>query len=411
MSVNTKSQNEWFSRFISHLKTEQYTMGTISRYRPVIRRFLTFLEKQGVELNDVQLKHVNKFLRSVLQRFRRQHGRLPKKANGLADHSSGVHILLRFALGQWPPERTPTTQAERFQHRIRAEYVEWVVNVRGLSPATVLILGSEAKRFLNWLGARTSEARISALSVTDLDRYFQNRSLSWGRTSMRSATNWLRSFLRWLHTTGRTRHDLSTVVASPSKYDLETVPSALPSSAVKTVLEAARTDHTAQGIRAYAMLSLLAKYGLRASEIVGLRLNDIDWQKGIIRIRHSKTRTISYLPLLPEVGTAIVRYLQKGRPKTAFREIFIRNCAPYRPLKNGRSLHTLIAQRVESAGVITSSRRGPHAFRHARAVSLLRAATPLKEIGDILGHRSPLSTMTYLKLAIDDLRSIALAGC
>ncbi len=153
---------------------------------------------------------------------------------------------------------------------------------------------------------------------------------------------------------------------------------------------------------------LLSKYGIRAGEITALRLDDIDWHKEVIRVRHTKTGVVSYLPLLREVGDAILKYLQKARPKNSFREIFIRDRAPYRPFQNGRSLYSLIRNRVDVAGVVTSSKRGPHAFRHARAVSMLRAAVPLKEIGDVLGHRASSSTMTYLKLATEDLRTIAM---
>jgi integrase len=111
---------------------------------------------------------------------------------------------------------------------------------------------------------------------------------------------------------------------------------------------------------------------------------------------------------MPEVGNAILKYLQKARPKTSFRQIFIRTRAPYRPFPTGAGLYNIVRKRLDIAGVVTSGRRGPHAFRHTRAVSMLRARVPLKEIGDVLGHRSVTSTMTYLKLAVDDLRAIAL---
>ena len=101
-------------------------------------------------------------------------------------------------------------------------------------------------------------------------------------------------------------------------------------------------------------------------------------------------------------------YLQKGRPKVAAREIFIRLRAPYRPLQSGSSLYSGIVRRLQEAGVKWQGKHGPHAFRHARAVSLLRAAVPSKLIGDVLGHRASTSTAVYLKLATDDLRKIAL---
>jgi site-specific recombinase XerD len=111
------------------------------------------------------------------------------------------------------------------------------------------------------------------------------------------------------------------------------------------------------------------------------------------------------LPLIDSVGEAILAYLQTGRPKTPAREIFIRSCAPYLGL---HSVYPLVQHRFREAGFHAAGKRGPHAFRHARAVSLLRAETSLKQIGDILGHRSTASTTTYLKLATEDLRAVAL---
>ena len=134
----------------------------------------------------------------------------------------------------------------------------------------------------------------------------------------------------------------------------------------------------------------------------------MDWRQDVIRIRHTKTYIVTKLPMVPEVGEAILEYLEKGRPTTTAREIFIRIHAPYRSFKNGSSLYTPVRYRIDTAGVVTAGKRGPHTLRHARAVSMLRAAVPLKDIGDVLGHRSTDSTRVYLKLATDDLRAVGL---
>jgi integrase/recombinase XerD len=111
------------------------------------------------------------------------------------------------------------------------------------------------------------------------------------------------------------------------------------------------------------------------------------------------------LPLTGEVGEALLNYLRQGRPQTDAREVFIRARAPYRPLS---SLYREVRRRVEAAGVKPSGKSGPHTFRHARAVTLLRAGVSRKLIGDLLGHRSEEATLVYLKLATEDLRAIAL---
>jgi site-specific recombinase XerD len=211
--------------------------------------------------------------------------------------------------------------------------------------------------------------------------------------------------LRYLHRTGRTTIDLSPHVIAPLLYAYEGVPSILERDQIAAVLQAAGQDRTPVGLRDHAMLQLLATYGLRSSEIRNLRIDDIDWRAESIRIRHSKTRACSFLPLMEPVGEAVLAYLRSGRPKTDAREIFIRTRAPYCKLG---MLASAVRRRLRDAGVEPPGKCGPHIFRHARAVEMLRAFVPQKVIGDLLGHRSTESTTPYLKLATEDLRAIAL---
>ena len=134
----------------------------------------------------------------------------------------------------------------------------------------------------------------------------------------------------------------------------------------------------------------------------------MDWRADRFVVRHTKTGLQSVLPLVPAVGDALLAYLRRGRPVTDAREIFVHTKAPYRPFSRGSSLYLLVRLRLEAAAVSPAGTRGPHTFRHARAVSLLRASATTKMIGDLLGHRSAESTRPYLKLATDDLREVAL---
>jgi len=114
------------------------------------------------------------------------------------------------------------------------------------------------------------------------------------------------------------------------------------------------------------------------------------------------------LPLLAEPGEALLRYLEKGRPPSTHREIFLRVLPPHRPFRDGSILNCVTRARLRAAGVHPRGKKGPHAFRHARAVSLLRSGIPLKVIGDVLGHTTAQATAEYLKLATEDLRPVGL---
>jgi site-specific recombinase XerD len=280
--------------------------------------------------------------------------------------------------------------------------------LRGLATDTRQDRIARARELLEALGEGSEPELLKKLEVRDIDAYVSHRVAGLRRNSIKSLTGSLRVFLRYLHGSGRTARDLSTSVTSPVLYMYEGIPSALLPEDVQNVLDVTGRDRTVAGRRDYAILMLLATYGLRAGEITALRLGDIDWKKDILHVRHSKTGVSSKLPLLRAPGEALLTYLETARTRSAIREVFLCLHAPYRAFSSGSSLYNPIRKRLDAAGVRRTGKKGPHAFRHARAVSLLRAAVPLKAIGDILGHRSSLSTGAYLKLATEDLRSVAL---
>ena len=218
----------------------------------------------------------------------------------------------------------------------------------------------------------------------------------------------LRSFLRYLHAAKLIDRDLAAAVSSPSLYRFEDIPRAFTESQIRAVLATTRRDRSASGLRDYAMLLMLATYGVRSGEVLRLRLEDIDWREERLRVRQSKTGIESFLPLTPPVGEVVLDYLKDARPQTDRREVFLRLRAPFGPLSNSGSLASVIYRRLQESGIEVNGRHGAHAFRFARALSLLRASVSPKWIGDLLGHRSSSSTQTYLRLATEDLRALSL---
>jgi len=408
MSTQCSSDDRWLSKLRGHLAEEGYSPRTSQRCVVVARHFLNFLAKQDIEVGAATPAHVEHYLLQEEQGYRRRHGHLPDYRGWRPVRTSSVHMLLRLVQGQWPPPSVPATPGEMLQEKIRGEYAGWMSGLRGLSPVTVLDRSREARRFLEWVTERARGEQLADCTLALVNAYVRERAGSLGRRTLSSFATNIRSFLRWLHMAGQTTRELSSAVITPTLHRFEGIPSALRAEDVAKVLAATQPDRTPKGLRDYAILMLLARYGVRAGEITALRLEDVDWRNDVIRIHQSKTDYPSCLPLLPEVGEAVLQYLQKARPKTPFREVFIRCYAPYRPFKDGSSLYGLIQWRLRAAEVVPLGKRGPHAFRHARAVSMLRAAVPVKEIGDVLGHRATDSTLVYLKLAAEDLRSVAL---
>ncbi|GFP25698.1 hypothetical protein HKBW3S43_01129 [Candidatus Hakubella thermalkaliphila] len=150
---------------------------------------------------------------------------------------------------------------------------------------------------------------------------------------------------------------------------------------------------------------LFAIYGLRATEVAKMRLEDIDWEHDLILVSRPKSRGRQIYPLLPTVGNAILRYLQEVRPGCSWREVFLTFSAPLRPISR-TGLYSLTQRRMLELGISTPH-RGPHALRHACAVHLVEEGLSLKEIGDHLGHRSSSATRIYAKVDLSGLREVA----
>jgi site-specific recombinase XerD len=161
-----------------------------------------------------------------------------------------------------------------------------------------------------------------------------------------------------------------------------------------------------RGRRDYAILLLLARLGLRASEVVGLTLDDLDWEGGRLALR-SKGGQPDQLPLPADVGAAVAAYLQRGRPPCTTRRLFLRLLAPWGPLTDASSISVLVARHLAAAGV-QAPHTGAHVFRHTLATDLLRHGASLAEIGALLRHRSLNTTALYAKVDFAALRPLAL---
>jgi integrase/recombinase XerD len=211
--------------------------------------------------------------------------------------------------------------------------------------------------------------------------------------------------LRFLALDGRVPPGLDKQIDTPRLYRLEQLPRALPWLTVIELLKS--LDVTSDiGLRDFAMFLLIATYGLRASEVVELTLDDVAWRKGVLHIHQRKTSSPLELPLTNEVATALTKHLKRSAPPAPYRRIFLRKRAPIGVLKP--TAVTEAFQTLVRHSNLDIPFQGPHCLRHSLAVHLLKNGTPLKTIGDILGHRTAESTSMYLRLSTGDLRGVSL---
>jgi integrase len=224
-------------------------------------------------------------------------------------------------------------------------------------------------------------------------------------TRAKLLTTALRSFLRYARYSGDITLDLGAAVPAVAMWSMTSIPRAIPADQARQLL-ASLDRSTALGRRDYAILLLLARMGLRAGEVVSLDLDDIDWTAGCLSI-HGKSGRRTQLPLLPEIGKAIVAYLQDGRPRCTSRRLFLRDDAPIRGFMGSSAIDCIVRRAIGRAGIDTPT-KGAHQFRHGLATDMLRHGASLAEIGDVLAHRSPETTKIYAKVDLEALRPLAL---
>lgn len=211
----------------------------------------------------------------------------------------------------------------------------------------------------------------------------------------------LRSFLRFLIATGKCPVGLDHAMPDAANWRLTSIPRFITGDDVERVIAACAGEHR---LRDRAIILLLARLGLRASEVAGLSFGDVDWAGGRIRLL-GKSRREEYLPLTQEVGDAILAYLMGSRPKLRSNHLFITEYAPLRPV--GRIAVKCIVRRALGRAGVESTCKGAHVLRHSAATAMLRHGVSLGGVGAVLRHRSPAMTAHYAKVDIALLASIA----
>jgi integrase/recombinase XerD len=283
---------------------------------------------------------------------------------------------------------------ERYRAYLRVE--------RGLTAATARGYVDAVRPFLCRRVGRDGELELEALTPADVLGFVLAECPRRRRGSAKLAVTALRSLLGFLHVEGLVPRALAAVVPSVAGWRLVGLPRALAPEQVRALLESCDRE-TAVGLRDFAILTLLVRLGLRGGEVAGLGLDDIDWRAGELVVRGKGNRA-ERLPLPADVGGALAAYLRRGRPRTAGgRAVFVRVKAPRRALTPG-GVTQVVVSAARRAGLppITA-----HRLRHTAATELLRAGAPLVEIGQLLRHRSQLTTAIYAKVDRDALRALA----
>ena len=281
-----------------------------------------------------------------------------------------------------------------------ASFCQWMRQQRGTSDHTLYSYGLYLRDLLRSVGEDPGKFDAHSLRKFVLER---SQRSGWA-TSKRCATA-VRMFLRFLIADGKCSAGLDAAIPVLAHWRLSSLPRYLQSDEVERVI--ASCDPARQvGRRDHAILLLLARLGLRAGDIVQLRLCDLEWKDACIRVS-GKGGCQTRLPLTQELGDAIATYIKDGRPQTHSDALFIRSRAPFRAFRSHTAISVIVTRAMRRVGVTCPSRGAAHVLRHSAASSMLRQGASLQEIAVILRHRSIETTQIYAKVDVITLRQIA----
>ena len=378
------------SGFVAELAGLGYTRVSAAFQLQLMAHLSRWLAEERLEASGLTPETTSAFLAA-------------RRAAGYTNHVSPKALvpLLGYLRGRGVAPAAPEpvlTVVEALLERYRA----YLRVERGLTAATARGYVDAVRPFLCRRVSPDGELELEALTPADVLGFVLAECPRRRRGSAKLVVTALRSLLGFLHVEGLVPRALAAVVPSVAGWRLVGLPRALESEQVRALLESCDRD-TPAGLRDYAILLMLVRLGLRSGEVAGLGLDDIDWRAGELVVRGKGNRA-ERLPLPADVGEALAAYLRRGRPRTvAGRPLFVRVKAPKRALTPG-GVTQVVVSAARRAGLppITA-----HRLRHTAATELLRAGAPLVEIGQLLRHRSQLTTAIYAKVDRDALRALA----
>jgi site-specific recombinase XerD len=390
----------YLSEIAAVLWQQGYARSTIRLHLRAIDHFSAWLLKQGLSLKDISNSIVDRYLKGLDRQFSPScpGGRLSRKALGLPEL---VEFLRQQGVLRADVEQRQLTVAERWL----ADFDHHLDQVAGNAQRTRGNYLRYARRFLtecfgieapNW----------SLLEPEQVTEFVRSEASKLQPSSCGQPVNAIRALLRFLVSSGVIPQGLERAVPPVLTCRHSSLPRHITASEVERVIGACNPA-TPLGLRERAVITLLAHLGLRAGEVIRLKLEDIDWFEGRLIVRAGKNHRERSLPLSQEVGDVLVSYLRDARPATPHREIFLRWRPPFHRLRSSVTITALVAKALKRAGV-KAHRPGAHILRHTLATQMACQGTAFKQIADILGHLSLASTSVYAKLDLESLSKVAM---
>ncbi|HEV2036974.1 MAG TPA: site-specific integrase [Candidatus Eremiobacteraceae bacterium] len=371
-----------------------YALDSLKKQVRIAAFFSRWLAQNALHLREVSSEHAQRFLQY------RSRQRLLHNGDAAALRRLIEFLRLKEVI---PAKKVPPARLTAVEQRMQ-DFERYLRDERVLARATIVNYVPFIRDFLQERFG-DGQVNLSRLRARDVVRFVRRQALRLHMKRAKLMTSALRSFLQYTRYRGEVTLDLAAAVPVVANWSMTSVPRAIAADQVRQLL-ASVDQSTPMGRRDYAIVLLLARLGLRSGEAASLELDDIDWTAGLLSVRGKSGRR-NDLPLPTDVGKAIAAYLRRGRPPSTSRRIFLRAKAPIRGFLGASGVGSVVRHCIRRAG-IEAPTEGAHQFRHGLAAEMLRKGASLAEIGDLLGHRHPQTTMIYTKVDLVALRSLAL---
>jgi integrase/recombinase XerD len=385
--------------YATYLAEHGYADNTVRHYLNSVGHFSNWLTREEVDLGDIDDALVHHFLTKHLKTCdcSAPCQRSPESVRPALGH------LLQVLRSEGCIPRRASSNISAIQEELNG-FDKYLDRVCGLAPTTRTNRLHYVRAFLrNRFGHRPIE--FTRLKPSDVLQFVFQHSQEGQLGAVKVICSSLRSYLRFRALGGDRTETLIAVVPTVAQWRLASVPKTLMRGEIKHFLRAFDCT-TAGGQRDYAMARCLVDLGLRAKEVTRIQLEDFNWHEGTLQIR-AKGGRVDLLPLPVKTGRAIAQYLRKGRPNCSSRALFVRHRAPVDAPITTNIVHWAMRCAYAKAD-LPKPWPGTHVLRHSIARGLLQAGASLKEIADILRHRSLNTTMIYTKVDLKRLVLVAM---
>ena len=396
-----------FKNYIENVRKEAleigYSITTMDGYLKIWKKFIKWKNDidfvyDEKEYSKFLLEYYNFDISTYSNKSKSRHQQLMRSKRILDDWNSYKTFMTKQSL--------PATLYSSYDdnlNNILDEYLNYCKNIRYNSEKTIKMKNDYLIRLLSYF-YQNGIKKLNQLSKTDIIKFI-NKIVKKGNVSKRRNFNVLKRFLNYLFIEDILKENLSIYVPRIKKTKNKRIPTYLKQDNIEELLKSIPRNKSVE-IRDYAIIIIAARLGLRISDILNIKLKDIDWKNCKLSVIQPKTKNLNILPLSKEIGWALIDYITKSRPKCKNEYLFVKMKYPFNKMTQFNNFNKYF-DKIDAEN--KTNKKGIHTLRHSVAINMLNEDIPIHIISSVLGHSSINTTSnTYIKIDLKNLKKVCL---